>query len=415
MRSNKGSMLRALGALSIVCGLALAIACGGGGSSTPPNTIVTSGSNVQPVSLNSGINGNYANGIFTTVTVCVPGTSTCQIINNILVDTGSIGLRLLSSSAGGQFNLTLPVENDLSNNAVAECTQFLDGSYLWGPIRTADIKISGETASSVPINVFGDPAFTSIPGSCSSNGTGTNDNNLAAFGANGVLGLNIFAQDCGSFCVSGGTPPAGLYYSCPNSGCVSAFVPLNLQVMNPVPLFATDHNGYIIELPSVSSSGAVSASGSIVFGIGTQSNNAMSGVTVFPLDSQGLFTSTYKGTGYSFSFLDTGSNGYFFLDANTTGIPTCADLQNQFYCPSSTQSVTATNQSSVNPSIGKNVTFSVANTDNLFNSQNFLFSNLAGPNPSSFDWGLPFYFGRNVYEAIEGQSTSGGNGPFVAY
>ena len=414
MRSNNGSLLRTLGGLSIICGLALAIACGGG-SSKPPNTIVTAGSNVQPVNLNSGINGNYANGIFTTVTVCVPGTSTCQTINNILVDTGSIGLRLLSSSAGGQFNLTLTTENDPSNNPIAECTQFIDGSFLWGPVRIADIKISGETATSVPINVFGDPALSSIPGSCSSNGTGTNDNNLAAFGANGVLGLNVFAQDCGNFCVSGMMPPSGIYYSCPNSGCVSAFVPLNQQVMNPVPLFATDHNGYIIELPSISSSGAVSTTGSIVFGIGTQSNNAMSGVTVFPLDSQGLFTSTYKGTGYHFSFLDTGSNGYFFLDTTATGIPTCADLMNQFYCPSSTTMITATNQSTVNPSIGKNVTFSVANTDSLFNSPNFLFNNLAGPNPSSFDWGLPFYYGRNVFEAIEGQTTSGGNGPFVAY
>ena len=414
MRLNNSSTMRVAGALSVLCGLAFSLACGGG-SSHPPNPIVTTGSNVQPVNLNSGINGNYANGIFTSVTVCVPGTTTCQTINNILVDTGSIGLRLLSSSAGGQFNLTLATENDPSNNPIAECTQFLDGSFLWGPIRTADIKISGETASSVPINVFGDPAFTNIPGSCSSNGTGKNDNNLANFDANGVLGLNVFAQDCGPFCVSGGTPPSGIYYTCPSSGCISAFVPLNQQVMNPVPLFATDHNGYIIELPSISSSGAVSATGSIVFGIGTQSNNALSGATVFPLDSQGLFTSSYKGTGYPFSFLDTGSNGYFFLDTTTTGVPTCADLQNQFYCPTSTTMITATNQSSVNPSIGKNVTFSVANTDNLFTSANFLFSNLAGPNPSSFDWGIPFYFGRNVYEAIEGQNTSGGSGPYVAY
>lgn len=404
-----------LGAVLIVMTLALALACGGGGSSSnnPPNTIVTSGPNVQTVSLNSGITGNYANGIFTTVTVCVPGTATCQTIDNVLVDTGSIGLRLLSSSVGGEFNLTLPSQNDSSNNPFAECTQFLDGSFLWGPVRTADIKISGETASSVPINVVGDPSFTNIPISCSNGGV--NENNVNGFGANGVLGLNVFAQDCGSFCVSGGTPPTGIYYSCPNTGCVSAFVPLAQQVMNPVPLFATDNNGYIVELPSVSSSGQVSATGSLVFGIGTQSNNALTGATVFPLDSQGLFTSSYKGTGYPFSFVDTGSNGFFFLDASTTGIPTCSDLQNQFYCPGSTQSVTATNQSSVNPSIGKNVTFSVANTDNLFSSGNVIFNNLAGPNPSSFDWGLPFYLGRNVYEAIEGQSTSGGTGPFVAY
>ena len=34
---------------------------------------------------------------------------------------------------------------------------------------------------------------------------------------------------------------------------------------------------------------------------------------------------------------------------------------------------------------------------------------------SSFDWGLPFFYGRRVYVAIEGQSTAAGLGPFVAY
>jgi hypothetical protein len=40
------------------------------------------------------------------------------------------------------------------------------------------------------------------------------------------------------------------------------------------------------------------------------------------------------------------------------------------------------------------------------------FSNLAGTYPASsgadtFDWGLPFYYGRTVYTAIEGATTDG--------
>jgi hypothetical protein len=33
----------------------------------------------------------------------------------------------------------------------------------------------------------------------------------------------------------------------------------------------------------------------------------------------------------------------------------------------------------------------------------------------SFDWGLPFFFGRRVANAIEGATTSVGTGPYVAY
>ena len=121
-----------------------------------------------------------------------------------------------------------------------------------------------------------------------------------------------------------------------------------------------------------------------------------------------MFTTTYKGTPYSFSFVDTGSNGYFFLDSTTTGLPNCTRASG-FYCPSSTQNFNATIAST-------GVGFSVANAETLFNNaNNFVFSNLAGPNPQSFDWGLPFYFGHNVYEAIEGKSTSGGTGPYVAF
>ena len=108
MPSSNWPFLRISGALLVVSGLGLALACGGGSSSKSTQTITGSGQNVATLAVNSGVTGNYANGIFTTVTVCVPGTSTCQTIDNVLVDTGSIGLRLLSASAGGEFNLTLP-------------------------------------------------------------------------------------------------------------------------------------------------------------------------------------------------------------------------------------------------------------------------------------------------------------------
>jgi hypothetical protein len=33
----------------------------------------------------------------------------------------------------------------------------------------------------------------------------------------------------------------------------------------------------------------------------------------------------------------------------------------------------------------------------------------------SFDWGLPFFYGRRVATAIQGYSTSAGTGPYIAF
>ncbi|MDY7573075.1 DUF3443 family protein [Actimicrobium sp. CCI2.3] len=61
----------------------------------------------------------------------------------------------------------------------------------------------------------------------------------------------------------------------------------------------------------------------------------------------------------------------------------------------------------------------VANAHTLFaNNPTYSVSAfLAGLNSDSisFDWGLPFFYGRSVYTAIESKGVSGSVGPFVAY
>src|SRR5581483_9230831 len=54
--------------------------------------------NTQQIVVNAGPAGNYFNGAFTSVTICAPGTSNCQTVDGVLVDTGSSGLRVLSSA-----------------------------------------------------------------------------------------------------------------------------------------------------------------------------------------------------------------------------------------------------------------------------------------------------------------------------
>lgn len=385
------------------------LACGGSshsGSNSSSNPSPVSGQNVQPVVVDSGPLGNYVNGIFTSVTVCIPGSSNCQTIDHVLVDTGSYGLRLLSSA----LTLSLPQEN-ASNVALAECAQFSDG-ITWGSVRMADVKLAGEQASNIPIQVIGDPGFPDVPASCSSNGAP--EDTLQKLLAKGILGVGIFRQDCGPGCMPGTTSNPGVYYACPSSGCVVTVAGLAQQVQNPVWMFSSDNNGVVIELPAVSPTGAPSVSGSMIFGIGTQSNNSLGAAKVFTLNQNADITTVLNGKSYNTSFIDSGSNGYFFLDSATTGIPLCASPNTGFYCPASTQNLSATQQGS--NGAASTITFSVANAESLFsNSANFALPDLGGPNANTFDWGLPFFYGRNVFTAIELQNTPAGPGPYWAY
>src|SRR5262245_56327990 len=113
MRANLVSALLAMLVTLCVAG------CGGGGTSVAGvnggnnGGNNPSGSNVQSVTVDSGpsaianSNSPAVNTLYTSVVVCVPGTSTCQTIDHIQVDTGSSGLRIISSV----LTLTLPQRN----------------------------------------------------------------------------------------------------------------------------------------------------------------------------------------------------------------------------------------------------------------------------------------------------------------
>lgn len=385
----------------------VSLSCGGGSShKSTMLPIAASASNIQPIVVNSGPAGNYANGLFTSVTLCVPSTSNCQTIDGILVDTGSFGLRILSSAGGGALTLSLPQQKG-SNGSAGECALFVSG-YTWGSVNTADVMISGEQASNVPVQVI-DPTFAAVPSACKSSGVPENDS-LQTLGANGILGIGPFAADCGGACAQAGSSNPGMYYDCAGSSCQIAVEPVAQQVQNPIALFPSDNNGVIIQLPALTGS-AASLSGSMIFGIGTQSNNGLGKAEVFPLNSSGEFKTTFKGQTYP-AFIDSGSNALFFLNTNTTGLPTCSNSSG-FYCPTSTQQLSAVT-SSGSPS--QTVDFSIANAESLFSNRgDFVFETLGGPNPGTFDWGLPFFYGRSVFTAIEARSTPGGRGPFWAY
>ena len=183
-------------------------------------------------------------------------------------------------------------------------------------------------------------------------------------------------------------------------------------------LFASDNNGVILQLPGVPVSGATSASGYLVFGIGTRSNNGLGSATVIGADpSTGEFITSYDGRNLSGSFIDSGSNGLFFVDA---AIVNCSSsVGDQFYCPSSTLQLAATDQGTNGNT--SPVSFQIANLGSL--SQTTFARDDVGGNGSSiaglgtgyFDWGLPFFYGRTVFVAIEGRAAGSATGPYFAF
>jgi hypothetical protein len=222
----------------------------------------------------------------------------------------------------------------------------------------------------------------------------------------------MFKEDCGGGCTFTGPSNPGLYYACPTPAtCQVTTEPVASQVQNPVARFAVDNNGVAIQLPAVATGGAPSVQGSLIFGIGTQSNNQLGSAKVFTLDAQGNFRTTFNGQSYAKSFLDSGSNGIFFLDVATTGLPACKNSIG-FYCPAALRTFSATHVGANGTSSA--VSFVAGNVDNL-NATFSVFAETTGSNPGGFDWGLPFFYGRTVFTAIQGTSTPAGPGPYWAY
>lgn len=431
-----------------MCVLAFS-SCGNSSSSTA-TTPTPAANNSVAVTANfgpTGESGGFVNTIFTTVTVCQHGTQTCATIPNVEIDTGSIGLRLLPSALAG-VGLT-PIS--INGNPIEECIQFGDTSYTWGPMELADVDIAGETAPNIPVQLLG--ATTAVvPANCltmpvnTSLPNGGNVDTLPTVGANGILGIGDSPVDCGSGCAgiaTGSTFSGYPYYICPSGNCEEVPVSTLDQATNPVAAFtSTDRNGVVITLPSVGATGGTSVTGTMTFGIATQSDNALGSATLYSLDPCGDFpTVTYDSIAYTDTFcngtgsglggfLDTGSTGLYVSDAATLsflGISDCGPTTNGagFYCVSPGTTATLSNivltgNGLVSATLSS---LSIFDATTLFKTNNAVFNDLgsdSGTSPATdfFDLGAPFFIGRTVFIGIAGEAVPGGaNAPngFVAF
>jgi hypothetical protein len=433
----------------------LTITDNSGGVSGSTQTVSLTGTGLAPsnsvsVTVSLGPAGTSVNTPLTTITVCQPGTTNCTTIPNVMVDIGSVGLRVLSTYVSG---LALPQVYDPSSGyPVYECVEWGGLSYSWGQVQMATVQIGGESASQVPA-AYGGTANSGIPIQVISPGVtpptevyyqgqviynpclvnpatdqlsgGNNDDSVASFRGYAILGVGNFLQDCGIDCTSL-TTTNGEYLACGSIGsstCDIDAVSLQNQVWNPVAAFSSsDTNGLVLQLASIPASGQATANGTLTFGIDTQPNNAIPNTaTIYGLDQYGLFESVVFGnTVYSPpsnpGFIDSGSVLLYVSDPTTltsvTGIDTVDCTSSILYCPAQTLNFDIT----VNGSNGASgtVPLSIANAASVLNPNptfaafNDLGAN-GGTSPANdmFDLGLGFFFGRTVFVGIAGTSVSG--------
>ena len=353
-------------------GFLLLSGCGGGAAPSPsapeavctgttPTTNETPADN-QMVVYQSTCQG-AVNTPVVTLTICVPNTSTCEDVPNILVDIGSTGLRLSHTLS---IASKLPQESE--NGPITECYGFVSG-YNYGPVVTATVTLANQSVT-VPVQISN--SQLSAPSTC------TNNSISAPFEPyfNGILGL-LFPQDDNGLYFEGGSGPTT--------------ISTTLMVQNPVFLLgSSENNGVLLSgFPTVSpTQGASTVSGLLTFGVGSTS-----GLTELETNSSATITASYNDNSSLTAFFDSGSNGFFIDNPNITQCSSSSSFSG-FFCGTETgqhATLTGTNGTSVT------LDFSIENAETLFATGNQDFSSLGGPMSGYFDAGFPaFLYGFTI-------------------
>lgn len=375
-------------------------ACNSGGDAGGQSSNPSQAMNISVTPNSTGVCSNL-NAPCVSLTICDSNNSNCSTINNVLVDTGSYGLRIFSSTINSNTINSLTSITDNNSNPVGECVSYGDGSQNWGGVYKSNIQLSSDSiAPNVPIQII-DANFQNKPAACYNAAS-----DPTTFGYNGVLGVGVYIADGGS------------YYSCPTSGtCTSYQMPTAQQVSNPIAFLPSNNNGLTISFNGVSNNGSSNVTGILNFGVNTNSQNTISAANIYPATYQsGLptFNSTYNSNSY-YSFLDTGTNT---LSLSNSGLTTCASPYTSWLCPSNTTTLNIGNYNSQNNLI--NSPISIANAFNLLNSNNSAFNNIGTVIPSGIggqfiDYGLPFFYGKNIQIVFNGSNSNIGTGPFWAW
>jgi hypothetical protein len=384
--------------------------CNGGGSENVLRTDyvapLTPPANISYMSVNVSANNtgvcSWYNMPCVSVQICDTSNPTiCATVDNVLLDTGSYGLRVFASALPQAFvQQNLHQILNSSNQPIAEIVNYGDGDCNWGPVVSGLIKMDAtDITSSIPLQLV-DSSYLNNPFGCSTN--------PQEFGSNGILGVGPYPDDSST----------GQYYIYNGQSGSLPYSPIESQVVkNPVAYLSnlTSRKGITIALPQIGNYGGYNAVGYMTFGV----NSAIVNSHIYPISPQGILpitmpTSVNELANIQYGFLDTGSNGLFFIT------PTLASyVCNGWYCPPETLNFNATNLDVGNVPVPTE--FSIINAYTLFNTtNNNAASNLGGriddPEFTPFiDYGLPFFFGKQVQICFDGSTCNGRAGPYWSF
>lgn len=380
----------------------LITACNSGGSSSPSSCnygtapAAPTDSNQVQIMAGCGLNNVGNNVPYVSVTICQDSSgANCQTINNVLLDTGSIGLKINQSVLNSKLLSGLTSINDTTTNLPLSSCNLYGGGYLFTNAYTATVKLGGMTSNNMPIQVINDINQSTVPASCS---LVSFNNLLANSGANGVIGVNpqVFASN--SHVKLYIESQAGVYtqldYKTANSDPI-----LNV---NPIVGFA-ESNGLIISLPAVTANSNTNIYGVLTFGVNTRANNQINNASVQLIGNKsselGYFKSTSTTNVTSRTIFDTGTNGYVVYGLNM------AQCGNN-YCPGSPTTWTSSLSNwgfDITTSYNESIQIS-----NPVNQASAIMPNWAfvSNTPGITVYGLPFFFGKNVYAQFPTESQA---------
>lgn len=423
--------------------------------------IVTNQSNIVPVTISNFNNQT----MLMAVTICKPNDATnCMTINNIWMDTGSVGLTIFSDIS----SLNLPEVTDPSGRTLADCSNYGFGASAWGPLVRADISLGTNAGALKATNFVMRQLSSTYAGSivdrssnsyCGGRVGATRTSPIRFYNyktssmdqINGIIGLTADINDCysqsddirtcGNYSVCSGTGSAA---TCQGIGSANEPSPITTGLSNPIAGLPTPYNnGFILQIPDIPLGGAMTIeNASMILGIGNASNNkppadltvlaslydgtliGFDNSKICPLNgscsnnfdtgnfannlpgdvSPQIYFTTPLGPYYGFSTLYVGS---------TTPPSTIPCSSGSDYFQADNVSVTAT-LTGVDHKASKTISIPITNgvpvvcnwmTPSL--NAPYLFKNITNvmTNPTQVFLGMPFFYGRTLYFGMPGKQT----------